>query len=213
MKLIHGIWHESTLPKEDCYVESWRRHNPKALVQIWTLEEVRLLMSDELAAHFDRMPFLLQRVNVARLVLMQRCGGIYLDLDMECLRPLNEWFERDIFFCRIDVNNLVCNAALGSRQAHPFWSRCLAEILRRPAEIPVSSDGLKTTGAFLLTDLVDADAELKAACVPTETFFPGRDYGNDPYTIHHCVSPPRWMGAQFKPDGTLSTNRPYLVKK
>ena len=110
----------------------------------------------ELLRLWQDFPFLIQKVNVLRMVILEAHGGIYLDLDMECLRSFDPYFGLDIFFARHGIVP-VCNAILGAQIGHPFRETTFLEIQKHPARIHVSSDGIKTTGAALLSKLVEEE--------------------------------------------------------
>jgi hypothetical protein len=211
--LLHGIWHDARLPLEGNYVESWRRHNPGAAIKVWTLDEGRELIArhvPELLGHWDAFPFLIQKVNVLRMVILHAAGGVYLDLDMECLRPLASFFGRDIFFGRHDIAG-VCNAILGSRPGHPFWRAALDHVLAGEPVIPVSSDGINSTGSGLIVKLIESSG-LWDKCEPSRVFFPAAGCETGSYTAHRGRTP-RWLGRQFDQEGNLLNNAPWLLKR
>jgi mannosyltransferase OCH1-like enzyme len=86
MKLIHFLWDDNTEPAKR-FDDSARKMNPGADVILWRFGDVKKLMVGSLAhlsPIYNSMPFLLQRANLLRLVLVEQFGGIYLDMDMEC---------------------------------------------------------------------------------------------------------------------------------
>lgn len=208
---IHGIWHDAEFPSQDNFVESWRRLNPGAGVKIWTFAEGEELIArhhPELLDHYRSFPFLIQKANVLRMVVLDVMGGIYLDLDMECLRPLAQFFERDIFFGLHETAG-VCNAILGSQAKHPFWKLAFAELLKFHPVIPVSSDGIRTAGAGLLARLI-RDNHMESKCEPAAVFFPTPGGEGAAYTAHRSRFP-RWLGKQYDRQGVLHTNTPWLI--
>ena len=59
---------------------------------LWTDESMRELIARKYPAHlsnYDAYPYHIQRVDAARYFILHQFGGIYLDLDIECRKPLD----------------------------------------------------------------------------------------------------------------------------
>lgn len=214
-KLIHGLWHEGHLP-DKCFADSWREKNPGADVRVWTFAEAERLMRDGsfawVAETFQRMPFLLQRANVLRVVIVAVLGGIYLDLDMECLRPLDVWFEKELVLGNAmrSPRTVVCNAILGAAgPRHPLWTHLLHAICLKPANILRDTDAINTSGSLLLTGAVD-ELGLMPHVQSQSVFFPGQNAaGREAFTRHH-TGRPAWVGKQYI-GGELHENQSTLA--
>lgn len=78
---------------------------------------------------FDRLPLVIMKVDVFRYLLLEKFGGLYLDLDQEIIRrfqftskttdPLFLPKSRDKLLG--DNKNLIGNSILASAPNHPFW--------------------------------------------------------------------------------------------
>jgi mannosyltransferase OCH1-like enzyme len=98
--LIPAIIHQSykhddisALPVAWQYAhESCKNMHPKYQIILWTDERVREFISTNYPHHlrnFDSYPYDIQRVDAARYFILYHYGGIYLDLDIECRKPLD----------------------------------------------------------------------------------------------------------------------------
>ena len=211
-RVIHGLWHDGQLPEKQ-YVDSWRDRNPEAIVKVWTFAEAEKLMCDNcpewVAGMYERMPFLLQRANILRVVILAVQGGIYLDLDMECLRPLDKWFGEELTLGNVRPpasTPVVCNAVLGaSHKRHRLWSYLLKAMRGKPARIARDTEAIMSTGSLLLGDAV-AGLGLGRFVQPQPVFFPSpREPGGGAFTRHHAGRP-AWAGKQFI-NGKLHENQ------
>jgi mannosyltransferase OCH1-like enzyme len=71
-------------------------------------------------------------------------GGLYVDLDIEALRPANELLDGHSCTLGTEPNvhaerlrggeQVVCNAAMASEPNHPFWEKMIAEIRDRSTQ-------------------------------------------------------------------------------
>ncbi len=54
-----------------------------------------------------------------RIYYLYKQGGIYLDCDMEILRPLDGLLNNDMFVCRED-SSVIANSVIGAKKGHPL---------------------------------------------------------------------------------------------
>ena len=93
--VFHQSWKTCTLPKKQ---GAWRRHCEHVLSPQWRMQLFTDVGNrDVVATHFpsflplyDAYNMTIQRVDAARLFYLYLYGGVYADLDMLCLRPLEE---------------------------------------------------------------------------------------------------------------------------
>jgi mannosyltransferase OCH1-like enzyme len=93
-RIIHQTWRDvDTIPTSwQQASNSCRNLHPNYEYRLWTDESARSLIKKEfpcLLSTFDSYPYAIQRADVIRLVVSYVFGGIYLDLDIICLRSLD----------------------------------------------------------------------------------------------------------------------------
>jgi inositol phosphorylceramide mannosyltransferase catalytic subunit len=165
--VFHQIWlGPDPFPKEfRDYQRSWLRHNPGWELHLWTEDD---LPGDlRRVEAYERLRQPAERSDILRLELLHRQGGIYLDADFECLRPIGPALEGVDFFCAYLKPDRVNNAIIGSIPGHPLLERAIAEVRPRDSYGPVDKEG---TGPFFLNRLV-ADAE-GVTIFDAELFYP-----------------------------------------
>ena len=96
-KTIHQTWKDRDVPERfRAAQESWRQHHPGWQCRFWTdadLDELVYERAPEIAELYDRSPEAIQRVDVARYVILREYGGLYADLDVECMKPVDDLLD------------------------------------------------------------------------------------------------------------------------
>lgn len=148
--------------------------------------------------HFDRIKEYCGKADILRIELLYNYGGIYIDADCECLRPLDEDLRRHKFFVcyenEEERKGLISNTVFGSRRHHPVLRHVMKSIkeVRHLNAQPVWT----VVGPILLTYAVEAHMKDHSdiAILPTHAFLPtyhdGTRYeGNGKvYAEHHWYS-------------------------
>lgn len=91
-RLLSQTWKSDTLPPQaDAFRRGWLTHNPDLRHRLFDDAASRTVVADVAPEHlqaYDAMPFPVMRADVFRYAVIYRDGGIYADIDMECMRPL-----------------------------------------------------------------------------------------------------------------------------
>ncbi|MFD1912484.1 glycosyltransferase [Halodurantibacterium flavum] len=167
-KIIHQTWRDHDLPEPRHWPESWKKLNPEWEYRLWTdadlLDLVRTYYP-ELEELYLSYPRPVQRADMGRYLILHHCGGIYADLDTECLIPLDplaadsrvvlaeEPIEHRYNGIPLGMDRLFFNGVMASPQGHPFWGHVIATLVRcRHARDHV----LESTGPFAFTGAVES---------------------------------------------------------
>ncbi len=87
---------------------------------------------------------------MVRLELVHREGGVYVDADLECLRPIDPLLDGVSCFLGSLDSGRVSNAVIGAVSGHALLARALRELRPRSTYGPVDREG---TGPLLLERL------------------------------------------------------------
>ncbi|KAK3599953.1 hypothetical protein CHS0354_012599 [Potamilus streckersoni] len=193
--IIHQTWIDKNIPEDfRKYVSSLKEHHSNFVYMFWT---------DKMALKFVEamfpmiLPFYvnyrhnLQRADAVRYMILYEYGGVYADLDIVSLRPLDPILRK--YSCILSqephihpifYNNfygLACNAFMACRSHHPFM-KILVDNL---PSFSVAAGVLDSTGPRFVTivyrnyivdhpqvNKTDADGVLLA---PPEYFMPSSD--------------------------------------
>lgn len=199
-KTIHQVWLGGNLPTRFAeFIASWRRLHPEWGYHLWTdADRPELGVNEDL---YERASSTVEedrvgqfRADLVRLELLRRHGGVYVDVDMECIRPIDVLVEgHECFFGwekeGIWINNAVCGAV----PLHPFIVRLVASVgdnVRRRRGRPPNW----LTGPKYITPMFELyGRELGATVFPQATFYPyawneldrGSESFPDSYAVHH----------------------------
>ncbi|KAI9208643.1 nucleotide-diphospho-sugar transferase [Polychytrium aggregatum] len=146
-KIIHQSWKTEALPKKFVqWSDSWKQHHPTWTYILWTDDMNRKFIETSFPWFldtYDALPKNINRADASRYFYMYKYGGVYADLDMECLRAMDApvveggpaLIERGsalISFMGLDTQfeHSLPNAWMASAPGHPFWMFVVNEIMR-----------------------------------------------------------------------------------
>jgi hypothetical protein len=143
-KRIHQIWLGGGLPQEyAAWTQSWRAFHAGWEYRLWDERAIlELGLANEHA--FRKSRSLGAKSDIARYEILERMGGIYVDTDFECLRPMDELAERCSFVAAIVFSDspVIANGLVGCAPGHRLMKRLVRD-LRRPI---TTKDGMKVLG-------------------------------------------------------------------
>lgn len=197
--VVHYCWFGGAPkpPEVRRCMESWRRVLPDCEVVEWN--ESNIPTGDPYLEAALARGLWSKASNLVRLQVLRDHGGIYLDTDVEVVRPFGRLLEEACvvgFQQRENTSDWVNNAVLLAAPGHPFLSAC----------IDLTRDHFQRTGEFLrspqVTTTVLKDAGLhrygdqyveSVRVVPKDFFYPHAwNEAFDPgqltentYCIHH----------------------------
>ena len=130
--IIHQTWHDAdTIPINwQQASNSCRSVHPNYEYRLWTDKDAHRLIEKELPnllPTFDSYPYSIQRADVLRLAALYIYGGIYLDLDIICLKPLDQLRAYQLVLPRTMPVGLS-NDFIISEPRHPFILQVLNDL-------------------------------------------------------------------------------------
>lgn len=184
---IHQTWKSESIPDRWLrFQRSWRDLNPDYRYRLWTDADNRRLVADHypaLLTMYDAYPLAIHRADLARYLILDHEGGVYVDLDVECLRPIGPLLgDRRLVFALEPrshakagllaprgLSRMIGNAFMASAALHPFWPILLDLAVAAAAQEQV----LDATGPLLLTRACDRYAPPDDITVlPSTTVYP-----------------------------------------
>lgn len=148
-KKIHQIWIGGEVPERfKKLMETWKEKHPDWEYKLWTDEDIKTFVFEEPTTFF-RAENVGAKSDIWRYEILQQQGGIYVDIDFECVKSLDVLVHHHSFFAGIGGFDYINNAIIGSKPNHPILKK-LIKILKG-----TSTDALKTpwynTGPLLFT--------------------------------------------------------------
>lgn len=215
-KIIHQTWETDSLPEDlKQFSNSWKQHHPDWDYNLWTDDDNRTFIKKKYPGflrYYDSLPFAIQRADIARYFILHSLGGVYVDLDIKCLQPIQSLLSGEDCVlaleppehCKIHhTKKIIGNAFIAAQSGHSFiQSLVLDQIIHQPQNIKNKHDFvLKKTGPLMVTRVYDKfSGRSKIKLVPYKYIYPlsyteadlylnkKRDYPEklkDAYTIHY----------------------------
>ena len=179
--IFHQIWKTNFVPKKcSSWIRSWRVHHPSWTYVFWTHETARELVA---AVHpqfldiYDGYAVDVSRADAVRYIIMYVFGGVYMDLDMESLRPVNQMVDHNTCILAQEpevhaslLQNLnksfVSNAFMGCTAGHPLMKSIISALPEHKDE-----DLMKGTGPLLVENIVQKYLSLSLNIPPLDSVF------------------------------------------
>jgi hypothetical protein len=148
--IIHQLWIDPSggesggiAPDVERQSLKWRSRFPTYLYRLWSLEEVLALadldpaLGDRARAAIGSLRFPAAQADVARLILLRRFGGFWVDLKLSpCSAFLPALLDFDLVLTehfpqphRPQPNGLLINSFIGSERNTQFIERVLQRVL------------------------------------------------------------------------------------
>lgn len=188
-RILHRIWvGPEELPAEfAAFGEQWADMHPDWEHRLWTEDNLPSDVRRPEVLDRNRIPA--ERADVLRYELLWRHGGVYVDADMEPLRPLDELMDGADFFIGDLKPGRINNAVIGAAPGHPIMETAMREarfmVYDDPREAPV--DEIKvSTGPLFLADVVGRFPDVRP--LPPGAFYPTDDEQLETaYARHHTA--------------------------
>ncbi len=175
-KVLHQTWKTRQLPAEFAgFHRSWQCCHPDWQFRIYDDADCRQLVAAHyptLLGLYDAYPTNVQRADLFRYLVVHLQGGVYADVDMECLKPLGPLLDGRTCVLGIEATfgdylrrrqgylepYRVANCIFAAKARHPFFSLLIERLPRIEPDQPLSHALVEdTTGPRFLTRLYQAE--------------------------------------------------------
>ena len=201
-KLLHITWVGDQSKRPDNCIGTWVEQNPGWTVKLWGNEDLE--QREWVNARHIREMWGRELNGVADLMrweILHAEGGIAVDADSVCVRPLDGWLlEADMIACwenEFARPQLIACGMVGAVPGNPFLARMIRDLAEKPTV--VHDMAWKTVGPLFLT----------------ESYFKYRYTGLTILPSHFFV-PDHFSGTRYEGDGVVyarqewaSTRRAY----
>ncbi len=171
-RVFHQVWindQEPELPEQyRNYRDSWLARHPNWEYHLWNLDNLpfRSRNAEVLARNEGTLS---QLADALRYELLYEFGGVFLDTDFECLRPIDGILE--------GVRNFTCSAngrtlavgILGSERSSSLMSSCVENFPRR---LGLENAAIETGPGFFTQVLLRQGFHNNLTVFPTKWFYP-----------------------------------------
>ena len=187
-RVIHQTWKAKEPPAELASLHaSWRRLHPEWLVLLWSDADAAAWIARafpaNVSAAFAALAAPVQRADLFRYLVLAAYGGVYADVDLECLRPLDAYVARIqhplAFLGPGAWWSSISNALIVSRRCPALWAPLLAHCLAAVAAMRASAwralphaRVMSSTGPTMLRLYLETRAPRALCRLPRALFSP-----------------------------------------
>ncbi len=163
-KLIHQTWKSDVVPTRlQPLVASWQAKNPHWRTILWTDRDLLSFVAEHHPAQLELFTSYssgVARADAARYMLLKTFGGVYADIDTECLNSLDDLVDEDRVLLSQEPPShwaghaprrghpyVLFNGVMAGPKGHPFWDALVSRLV----ETRHAPDILDRTGPCFLT--------------------------------------------------------------
>lgn len=212
-KKIHYIWFGDEKPeKVKRCIESWNKNLKEYKIIEWNESNLDI---EELKKENKFFKLCYEKklwgvmTDYIRTKILYNEGGIYLDADVEVLKPFDELLDSDLFLGKEDEEN-ICYAVIGCTKNHKFLKHML----------DFYKDEVWKTPYFISTNIIEyvfkkyyteeRIREEKIKLYEKEYFYPY--HWSEKFT-NECIKPETLCIHRWEGSWTKNPNRVYLEYK
>ena len=125
-RVIHYCWlsDDPVPPRLQACIDSWSRVLPGYELRLWNFDRFPRGKSAWVDQAFDARKYAFA-ADYIRAYALYHEGGIYLDSDVEMLRPFDDLLSLPYFMCCECGSHCVEAAVMGSEPGHPLFAQLL----------------------------------------------------------------------------------------
>ena len=166
-KIIHQIYvkqkPDSTFPESYSFCQkSVLKHHPDFQYKLYNQNDMQEIVSKYLPQyleHFNKLPRVIMKIDMFRIMLLYLYGGIYLDMDYYFFKPFDLLHHEIVIPCNKENENeqpvSIGNAIMASTPNQPFWKKILDTLYthNRTERYQSEWDVIRDTGPQFLSKM------------------------------------------------------------
>lgn len=170
---IHQTWKDENIPETVAvYAQTWKTHHPGWEYTLWTDAMNRDFLAmyyPEFLPVYDRYPTPIQRVDAVRYFILHHLGGVFIDLDFECLKHIGPLLQGATFVAGLEPEThahahqkkyIISNAFMACIPQSEFVEKVCQRLLRndyyKHYREPGFNSVLDCAGPFMLSRVYEA---------------------------------------------------------
>lgn len=175
-KVIHQIWLGSPFPeKYIAWRDTWLQLHPDWKYILWTDKDIEKLNLVNKKMYMTSSNYG-EKSDIARVEILYRFGGLYIDTDFECLKSFDVLHHCCEFYAGLDEGPTAAfNGLIGSRKHHPLLKAYIENMKREAHENDTTDEIEIRTGPHYFTKILVqhlADNNTNVVLFPTTFFYP-----------------------------------------
>lgn len=186
-QILHQTWKTDNIPSNFKEMSnSWRQKHPDWKYIFWTDEMNRNFIKENFfhfLPTFDGYETNIQRVDAVRYFILYKYGGVFIDMDFECLANITPLIrdcmcifgKEPLEHCNIhNKRMIISNAFMGTIKEAPFFSLLCKELQQFNQNIDHPNNKvLESTGPFMLSRVYENyDKKEEISLLEAEIIYP-----------------------------------------
>ena len=144
-QIIHQIWvGNHPIPMQYLhYRASWEKHHPEWKYMLWTDQELKKL-DQETQQLVAKARSFAEQADIIRLAVLRDHGGLYVDMDSLCLKPIDPLIAHHDFLTvtsATDFSFEIANSLIACTKNHPLILESIDYLKARWDEVEKKFDG------------------------------------------------------------------------
>ncbi|WP_231562254.1 glycosyltransferase family 32 protein [Alistipes sp. ZOR0009] len=172
-KIIHQVYvnQDGPPPFFKRIATTWQKKHPEWKYIFWDEKKINHLLESEFPdfiPFYESLPYDIQRWDTIRYLILYKLGGVYVDMDYECIDPIDVLLvnssccmalEPSINAKKHNKKQIISNAFMASIPQHSFIKNIINEIIQNINTIfskkDITMHILESTGPFMLSRLYE----------------------------------------------------------
>lgn len=207
-KMLHFVWIGDESKRPDNCINTWKKLNPTYKVYVWgnkDYEKNKWVNAKHMAEMYPKE--LAGVADMMRYEIIHAHGGIALDADSYCVRPLEDWLlePSDIAVWESETlrKGLVSLNCIGCLPKSPFFQQVIQDIKEKPSV--TDRRAWQTTGPQALTDTWNK-TKYPLTIYPSHYFIPNH-FAGKPYEGTGQVFAKQYWASTHGKNDTLHTEK------
>jgi mannosyltransferase OCH1-like enzyme len=180
-------------------MESWKEKLADYEYVLWNFDRFDINLFPWVKQAFEAKKYAFA-ADVIRLFAVYHYGGIYLDMDVEVVKPFDDLLQKNIIVAyENNTTKQIEAGCFGAEQGHPYIKACLDYFNGREFNLKIIDDGY--TLPRVMKKVYRANREFRRLPVYTEDYFTAKQFRTgviktteNTYAIHHFAG--SWFSRQ-----------------
>lgn len=202
-KKIHYCWFgkgDMPLLAKKC-IDSWKKYLPDYEIILWNEDNFDVNINNYVKQAYDAKKYAFVS-DFARFYVLYNEGGVYMDVDVEVLRPIDIFLNHEAFMGFESESGVNPGLIMGCKKGNNILKEIMDGYLRNQFILPNGSYNYTTIVKYTTDVLLkygltidDSLQNVKGVTIYPKTYFCPLTYGSNKtdftentYTIHHFAA-------------------------
>lgn len=183
-KIIHQVWLDmpSSAPFPVKLTETWKTKNPDWKHILWDKESSQFFLEENFSnwiSFYEKLTHNVQRCDLLRYLILIKYGGVYVDVDYECIKSIEETLESQTLAFGLEPeahakyhksDYFLGNCFMASVPEHPFLIEFIESIKLKTPIIDIDKNDkyryvMNTTGPIALNQFYQQNSKKESICL------------------------------------------------